>query len=178
MQIKLENILDFDSLLVFILQFSLPKWFETCEKKLILQIWKSMYLSKHLTAFYTMNMDKQAKPSSKPSFFNTVQCIEIFFGRTVWHTCLPAILNQPSNQPLTCLITRIYWSFPMNLRITTNSSQCQLKLPKEIFCNLPSIDLPSFTVRGPSPFLGLFISQLGKKKLHFVKTNGLYNKIS
>ena len=33
MQIKLENILDFDSLLVFILQFSLPKWFETCEKK-------------------------------------------------------------------------------------------------------------------------------------------------
>lgn len=66
----------------------------------------------------------------------------------------------------------------MNLRITTNSSQCQLKLPKEIFCNLPSIDLPSFTVRGPSPFLGLFISQLGKKKLHFVKTNGLYNKIS
>ena len=103
------------------------------------------YLSKHRTAFYTMNINKQWNLHQNPAFL-ILWSVYKNFGRTVWHTCLPAILNQPSNQPLTCLITRIYWSFPMNLRITTNSSQCQLKLPKEIFCNLPSIDLPSFTV--------------------------------
>ena len=162
------SIVDFDSVLVFILKFKSPEMIWNLKKSLSCRFDK--------VPFKTSS--KQWNLHQNPAFLMlSKQCIENL-GRTVWHTCLPAILNQPSNQPLTCLITRIYWSFPMNLRITTNSSQCQLKLPKEIFCNLPSIDLPSFTVRGPSPFLGLFISQLGKKKLHFVKTNGLYNKIS
>ena len=109
--------------------------------------------------------EQAMKPSWKSNFFLICILYSIEnFGHTVWHTCLPAILNQPSNQPLTCLITRIYWSFPMNLRITTNSSQCQLKLPKEIFCNLPSIDLPSFTVRGPARSLA-FSSLSSAKKI-------------
>ena len=43
MQEKLENIVDFDSVLVFILQFSLPKWFETCKKAYSADLIKSTF---------------------------------------------------------------------------------------------------------------------------------------